>query len=47
MTYEIYNQLLGKAGPRQVKNARLGLAHNVGSNVGIHVGAVSVFGLPD
>ena len=47
MTYEIYNQLLGRAGPRQVKNARTGLTHNVGSNVGIHVGAVSIWGLPD
>ena len=47
MTYEIYNQLLGRAGPRQVKNARIGLTHNVGSNVGIHVGAITIFGLPD
>ena len=47
MTYEVYNQLLGRASERQVKNARIGLTHNVGSNVGIHVGAVSIFGLPD
>ena len=47
MTYEVYNQLLGRAGSRQVKNARIGLTHNVGSNVGVHVGAVSIFGLPD
>lgn len=47
MTYEIYNQLLGRAGPRQLKNARIGLANNVGSNVGVHIGAVSIFGLPD
>jgi len=47
MTYEAYNQLLGRAGPRQVKNARLALTHNVGSNVGIHIGAVSIWGLPD
>jgi acetyl-CoA C-acetyltransferase len=29
-TYEIYKQLQGKAGPRQVKNAELGLAHTLG-----------------
>ena len=30
MMYEIYKQLQGKAGPRQVKNPRLGLTHNLG-----------------
>lgn len=30
MMYEIYQQLRGKAGPRQVKNPRLGLTHNLG-----------------
>lgn len=30
MIYEIYYQLLEKAGPRQVKNARIGLSHNMG-----------------
>ena len=30
MVYELYKQLQGKAGARQVKNATLGLAHNVG-----------------
>ncbi len=28
--YEIYHQLQGKAGPRQVKNAELGLCHTLG-----------------
>ncbi len=30
MIYEIYKQLQGKCGPRQVKNARIGLAHTLG-----------------
>lgn len=30
MLYELYKQLQGKAGPRQIKNPRLGLAHNLG-----------------
>ncbi|MEK6608608.1 MAG: acetyl-CoA acetyltransferase [Myxococcota bacterium] len=30
MVYEVAQQLRGEAGPRQVANARLGLAHNVG-----------------
>jgi acetyl-CoA C-acetyltransferase len=34
MLYEVYKQLQGKAGPRQVKNPRLGMTHNLGGNVG-------------
>ena len=34
MMYEVYLQLQGKAGPRQVKNPRLGLTHNLGGNAG-------------
>lgn len=30
MCYEVYKQLQEKAGPRQVKNPQLGLAHNLG-----------------
>ncbi|MFZ5631526.1 MAG: acetyl-CoA acetyltransferase [Bacillota bacterium] len=30
MLYEVYKQLQGKAGPRQIKNPRLGLTHNLG-----------------
>jgi len=30
MQYEVYKQLQHKAGPRQVKNAQLGLTHNLG-----------------
>ncbi|HLE47447.1 MAG TPA: acetyl-CoA acetyltransferase, partial [Candidatus Thermoplasmatota archaeon] len=37
---ELRDQLLGRAGARQVKNARVGLAHNVGATGGscaVHV----------
>jgi len=42
MLYEVYKQLQGKAGPRQIKNPKLGLAHNLGGvtayfNVGITI----------
>ena len=42
MMYEVYKQLQGKAGPRQVKNPKLGMAHNLGGssayfNVGITI----------
>lgn len=33
MQYEIYKQLQEKGGPRQVKNPRLGLTHNLGANL--------------
>ena len=32
MVYEVYKQLQGKAEPRQVKNARIGLTHNLGGH---------------
>jgi acetyl-CoA C-acetyltransferase len=34
MMYEVYKQLQGKAGPRQIKNPRLGLTHNLGGQSG-------------
>ncbi|MEW6207937.1 MAG: acetyl-CoA acetyltransferase [Acidobacteriota bacterium] len=34
MLYEIYNQLLGRAEERQVKDMKIGLAHNLGGNPG-------------
>jgi acetyl-CoA C-acetyltransferase len=34
MLYEVYKQLQGKAGPRQVKDPRLGLTHNQGGEPG-------------
>ncbi|MDP2952791.1 MAG: acetyl-CoA acetyltransferase, partial [Chloroflexota bacterium] len=47
MIYEVYKQLQGKAGPRQVKNARTGLTHNMGGSPGCWSGAVSIWGARD
>ena len=44
MTYENYLQLLGRAGDRQIDNARLGLAHNLGGVPYNGVSAVSIVG---
>jgi acetyl-CoA C-acetyltransferase len=44
MMYEIYKQLQGKAGPRQVKNPRLGLTNNVGGTTGSTVCSVLIAG---
>ena len=44
MIYEVYLQLQGKAGPRQVKNPRLGLTHNLGGNAGAGIGCCVVMG---
>jgi acetyl-CoA C-acetyltransferase len=44
MMYEVYKQLQGKAGPRQVKNPRLGLTHNLGGNPGAGIGCCVVVG---
>ncbi len=44
MMYEVYLQLQGKAGPRQVKNPRLGLTHNLGGNAGGGVGCCVIVG---
>jgi acetyl-CoA C-acetyltransferase len=45
MAYEIYNQLLGRAGGRQVAGANLGLTHNLGGIPNRNVASVSVLGL--
>ncbi len=45
MLYEVYKQLQGKAGPRQIKDARLGLTHNLGGNPQRAVVSVGIFGL--
>ena len=47
MMYEVYKQLQGKAGPRQVKNADLGLVHNLGGTPGSFSVGVGVFGTRD
>lgn len=45
MAYEVYNQLLGRAGERQVAGASLGLTHNLGGIPNRNVASVSVLGL--
>jgi acetyl-CoA C-acetyltransferase len=45
MVYEHYLQLLGRAGPRQLKNPQLGLSHNLGGVPYNGVCAISIVGL--
>ncbi|WP_425407894.1 acetyl-CoA acetyltransferase [Hyphococcus sp.] len=45
MTYEIYLQLLGRAGERQIASPKFGLAHNLGGIPNRNVAAVSIFGM--
>ncbi len=44
MMYEVYKQLQRKAGPRQVKNPRLGLTHNLGGNAGTGIASCFIVG---
>ncbi len=44
MVYEMYLQLLGRAGDRQRENVRLGLTHNLGGIPNRNVAAISVIG---
>ena len=44
MAYETYNQLLGRAGGRQLANPSLGLTHNLGGVPYQGVAAVSILG---
>ncbi|MEW6137251.1 MAG: acetyl-CoA acetyltransferase [Thermodesulfobacteriota bacterium] len=44
MIYELYNQILGRAGERQLKNPGLGLAHNLGGTPGGATISVSIVG---
>jgi acetyl-CoA C-acetyltransferase len=44
MMYEMWLQLRGEAGPRQLKNPKLGLTHNLGGAPGRCVSFVSVVG---
>jgi len=44
MMYEVYKQLQGKAGPRQVKDPRLGLTHNQGGEPGAATVSVVIVG---
>ena len=44
MIYELYNQVLGRAGERQLKNPGLGLAHNLGGTPGGATISVTIVG---
>src|SRR5271170_4547953 len=44
MAYEVYTQLLGRAGGRQLDKVDLGLTHNLGGAPFNSVAAVSIFG---
>ncbi len=44
MIYEMYLQLQGKAGERQLKDPRLGLTHNLGGFPHQNVCAISIIG---
>jgi len=44
MVYEMYNQILGRAGERQLKNPGLGLTHNLGGTPGGATIAVNIVG---
>ncbi len=45
MAYEIYLQLLGRAGERQLSSPALGLTHNLGGIPNRNVASVAIFGL--
>jgi len=45
MMYEMYKQLQGKAGPRQIKNPKIGLTHNMGGVPPLCIVSVCVVGL--
>jgi len=47
MIYEVYKQLQGKAGPRQRKDPKLGLTHNLGGRPGSFACAVTILGQRD
>ena len=44
MIYEVYLQLLGRAGERQLENARIGLTHNLGGFPFMNICAISIIG---
>ena len=45
MVYEMYKQLQGKGGPRQLKDPKIGLTHNMGGTPPSCVVAVGIVGL--
>lgn len=46
MAYEIYLQLLGRAGDRQLSNPTIGLTHNLGGFPHESISGIGIFGLP-
>ena len=46
MLYEVYNQLQGRAGDRQLANVSLGLTQNLGGDPARNVCSVAILGLP-
>ncbi len=44
MAYEIYKQLQGKAGERQIKNPSIGLTHNLGGFPSLSVASIAILG---
>lgn len=47
MVYEVYLQVLGRAGERQLKNPRQGLTHNLGGIPNRNIAAITIIGLVD
>ena len=45
MAYEVYTQLLGRAGERQVDSPSMGLTHNLGGVPYQGIAAISILGL--
>jgi acetyl-CoA C-acetyltransferase len=45
MIYEMYLQLIGRAGGRQLSNATLGMTHNLGGSPSANVCSVAIVGL--
>src|SRR3546814_15864934 len=45
MAYEVYNQLLGRAADRQLKDPTIGLTHNLGGVPYQGIAAISILGL--
>lgn len=45
MAYEVYLQLLNRAGARQLQSPKLGMTHNLGGIPNRNVAAISIFGL--
>ena len=45
MAYEVYKQMQGKCGERQLKNPKLGLTHNMGGYPPWSIVGVAIMGL--